>query len=105
MLLADEPTTALDVTIQAAYLKLLKELQRETNLAILFVTHDFAVVARMCDRVAVMYAGRVVELTDVATLFATPRHPYTKALLASMPNRGSPAAAAGADRRPAPVGI
>jgi oligopeptide transport system ATP-binding protein len=86
VLIADEPTTALDVTIQAAYLELLKELQRETNLAILFVTHDFNVVARICDRVAVMYAGRIVEMTDTATLFAAPRHPYTRALLASVPD-------------------
>jgi oligopeptide/dipeptide ABC transporter ATP-binding protein len=86
VLLADEPTTALDVTIQVAYLELLKQLQRETNLAILFVTHDFNVVARICDRVAVMYAGRIVETTDTATLFSTPRHPYTKALLASVPD-------------------
>jgi peptide/nickel transport system ATP-binding protein/oligopeptide transport system ATP-binding protein len=86
VLLADEPTTALDVTIQVAYLELLKQLQRETNLAILFVTHDFNVVARICDRVAVMYAGRIVETTDTATLFSAPRHPYTKALLASVPD-------------------
>jgi oligopeptide/dipeptide ABC transporter ATP-binding protein len=86
VLIADEPTTALDVTIQAAYLALLKELQRESGLAILFVTHDFNVVARMCDRVAVMYAGRIVETADTATLFDAPRHPYTGALLASMPD-------------------
>src|SRR5262245_10711751 len=86
VLLADEPTTALDVTIQVAYLELLKQLQRETNLAILFVTHDFNVVARICDRVAVMYAGRIVETTEAATLFSNPRHPYTKALLASVPD-------------------
>jgi oligopeptide/dipeptide ABC transporter ATP-binding protein len=86
VLIADEPTTALDVTIQAAYLELLKALQRASNLAILFVTHDFNVVARMCDRVAVMYAGRIVEMTDTATLFDGPRHPYTRALLASVPD-------------------
>jgi oligopeptide/dipeptide ABC transporter ATP-binding protein len=91
-LIADEPTTALDVTIQAAYLELLKRLQRETNLSILFVTHDFNVVARMCDRVAVMYAGQIVEMTDTATLFAAPCHPYTRALLASVPD---------VDRKPA----
>jgi oligopeptide/dipeptide ABC transporter ATP-binding protein len=86
VLIADEPTTALDVTIQAAYLDLLRQLQRETNLAILFVTHDFNVVARVCDRVGVMYAGQIVEMTDTATLFAAPKHPYTQALLASMPD-------------------
>ena len=86
VLIADEPTTALDVTIQAAYLDLLRGLQRETGLAILFVTHDFAVVARICDRVAVMYAGRIVETTSVAALFGDPLHPYTRALLASLPD-------------------
>jgi oligopeptide/dipeptide ABC transporter ATP-binding protein len=86
VLIADEPTTALDVTIQAAYLALLKEIQVRTRLAILFVTHDFGVVARMCDRVAVMYAGKIVELADTRTLFARPAHPYTEALLRSVPD-------------------
>jgi oligopeptide/dipeptide ABC transporter ATP-binding protein len=86
VLIADEPTTALDVTIQAAYLALLKEIQARSRLAILFVTHDFGVVARMCDRVAVMYAGKIVELADTATLFARPAHPYTEALLRSVPD-------------------
>jgi len=86
VLIADEPTTALDVTIQAAYLALLKEIQARTRLAILFVTHDFGVVARMCDRVAVMYAGKIVELADTRTLFARPAHPYTEALLRSVPD-------------------
>jgi oligopeptide/dipeptide ABC transporter ATP-binding protein len=85
VLIADEPTTALDVTIQLQYLQLLKRLQAETGMAILFITHDFGVVARMCDRVAVMYAGRIVECGPVARIFEHPSHPYTKALIASVP--------------------
>jgi oligopeptide/dipeptide ABC transporter ATP-binding protein len=85
VLIADEPTTALDVTIQLQYLKLLKRLQRETGMAILFITHDFGVVARMCDRVAVMYAGRIVECGPVTQVFDNPSHPYTQALIASVP--------------------
>jgi len=85
VLIADEPTTALDVTIQLQYLKLLKRLQQETGMAILFITHDFGVVARMCDRVAVMYAGRIVECGPVAEVFDNPSHPYTQALIASVP--------------------
>jgi oligopeptide/dipeptide ABC transporter ATP-binding protein len=85
VLIADEPTTALDVTIQLQYLKLLKRLQAETGMAILFITHDFGVVARMCNRVAVMYAGRIVECGPVARIFARPSHPYTQALIASVP--------------------
>lgn len=85
VLIADEPTTALDVTIQLQYLKLLKRLQRETGMAILFITHDFGVVARMCDRVAVMYAGRIVECGPVRQVFQSPSHPYTQALIASVP--------------------
>lgn len=85
VLIADEPTTALDVTIQLQYLKLLKRLQRETGMAILFITHDFGVVARMCDRVAVMYAGRIVECGPVRQVFDNPSHPYTQALIASVP--------------------
>jgi len=85
VLIADEPTTALDVTIQLQYLKLLKRLQQETGMAILFITHDFGVVARMCDRVAVMYAGRIVECGPVERIFAAPSHPYTQALIASVP--------------------
>jgi oligopeptide/dipeptide ABC transporter ATP-binding protein len=92
VLLADEPTTALDVTIQAAYLALLRKIQARTGLAILFVTHDFAVVARMCDRVAVMYAGRIVELGDTAAVLARPAHPYTEALLRSVPELDAPPA-------------
>ena len=85
VLIADEPTTALDVTIQLQYLKLLKRLQRETGMAILFITHDFGVVARMCDRVAVMYAGRIIECGPVVEIFENPSHPYTQALIASVP--------------------
>jgi oligopeptide/dipeptide ABC transporter ATP-binding protein len=85
VLIADEPTTALDVTIQLQYLKLLKRLQAETGMAILFITHDFGVVARLCDRVAVMYAGRIVECGPVAEVFERPAHPYTRALIGSVP--------------------
>jgi oligopeptide/dipeptide ABC transporter ATP-binding protein len=85
LLIADEPTTALDVTIQLQYLTLLKEIQVRTRLAMLFITHDFGIVARMCDRVAVMYAGRFVESGPVQAIFRAPRHPYTEALMASVP--------------------
>ncbi|HSH99160.1 MAG TPA: ABC transporter ATP-binding protein [Reyranella sp.] len=85
VLIADEPTTALDVTIQLQYLKLLKRLQAETGMAILFITHDFGVIGRMCDRVAVMYAGRIVECGPVKQIFEAPAHPYTRALIASVP--------------------
>jgi oligopeptide/dipeptide ABC transporter ATP-binding protein len=85
VLIADEPTTALDVTIQLQYLALLKEIQARTRLAMLFITHDFGIVARMCDRVAVMYAGRIVEHGPLRTLFRAPRHPYTQALMAAVP--------------------
>ena len=85
VLIADEPTTALDVTIQLQYLALLKEIQARTGLAMLFITHDFGIVARICDRVAVMYAGRIVEMGPTRALFRAPRHPYTEALMASVP--------------------
>ena len=85
VLIADEPTTSLDVTIQAQYLKLLKDIQRDSNLSIIFITHDFGIVAKMCDRVAVMYAGRIVEHGSVRNIFNNPSHPYTVALLASVP--------------------
>jgi oligopeptide/dipeptide ABC transporter ATP-binding protein len=85
LLIADEPTTALDVTIQLQYLMLLKEVQARMGLGMLFITHDFGIVARMCDRVAVMYAGRIVETGPVRDLFKAPRHPYTQALMASVP--------------------
>jgi oligopeptide/dipeptide ABC transporter ATP-binding protein len=86
LLIADEPTTSLDVTIQAAYLALLRDIQRRSNLAVLFITHDFGVVAKTCDRVAVMYAGKIVETAPTRTLFAKPAHPYTEALLNSVPD-------------------
>jgi oligopeptide/dipeptide ABC transporter ATP-binding protein len=86
VLIADEPTTALDVTVQAAYLRLLRQIQEEQGIAIIFITHDFGVVAKMCDRVAVMYAGRIVELADVRTIFDNPLHEYTKALIRSVPS-------------------
>ena len=90
VLIADEPTTALDVTIQLQYLKLLKRLQRETGMAILFITHDFGVVAHLCDRVAVMYAGRIVECGPVKEVLDRPSHPYTQALIASVPKLTGP---------------
>ena len=86
LLIADEPTTSLDATIQLQYLRLLKEIQAQTGAAIIFITHDFGIVARMCDRVAVMYAGKIVEQSDVMQLFDSPAHPYTEALLQSVPD-------------------
>ena len=85
ILICDEPTTALDVTIQAQILKLLKDLQKEFNYTIVFITHDLGVVANVADRVAVMYAGQIVELGKVEEVFFDPRHPYTWALLSSLP--------------------
>ena len=85
LLLADEPTTALDVTIQAQILDLLRGLQREFNTSVILITHDLGVVAEMCERVAVMYAGRVMEVADVETIFDCPCHPYTRGLIASVP--------------------
>ena len=90
LLIADEPTTALDVTVQAQYLQLLKDVQRESGMSMLFVTHDFGVVARMCDRVAVMYAGRIVEMALTRDIFADPQHPYTRALLDCLPDIDGP---------------
>jgi oligopeptide/dipeptide ABC transporter ATP-binding protein len=89
LLIADEPTTSLDLTIQAQYLNLLKELQERHRLAMIFVTHNLGIVARMCDHVAVMYAGRIVELGPVRRLFKAPAHPYTRALLDSIPRLGA----------------
>ena len=85
LLIADEPTTALDVTIQAQILDLMRNLRDETGTAIILITHDLGVVAEMCDRVAVMYAGEIVEHTDVTTLFRRPKHPYTRGLIGSIP--------------------
>ncbi len=89
LVIADEPTTALDVTIQAQILDLLRDLQRRMGLALLLITHDLGVVAEMADRVAVMYAGRIVEEAPVKLLFQDPKHPYTRGLMASMPG-GAP---------------
>jgi oligopeptide/dipeptide ABC transporter ATP-binding protein len=85
LLIADEPTTALDVTIQAQILDLMRNLREETGTAIILITHDLGVVAEMCDRVAVMYAGEIVEQSDVTSLFRRPLHPYTRGLIASIP--------------------
>ena len=85
LLIADEPTTSLDVTIQAQYLQLLRELQREHGLALVFITHNLGIVAKMCDQVAVMYAGRIVEMGPVKRIFDGAAHPYTRALLESIP--------------------
>ncbi len=85
LLIADEPTTALDVTTQAQILALMQDLQAETHMSIIFITHDLGVVAEMCDEVAVMYLGKVVEQTDIDTVFYHPKHPYTQALLRSIP--------------------
>jgi peptide/nickel transport system ATP-binding protein len=88
LLIADEPTTALDVTIQAQILDLMRALREKVNTAIILITHDLGVVAEMCDTVAVMYAGQIVEYADVRGLFAMPQHPYTEGLLASIPVLG-----------------
>lgn len=98
LLIADEPTTALDVTIQAQILDLLRGLQQEFGMSILLITHDLGVVAEMCDRVAVMYAGRIVEQAAIETLFDHPGHPYTSGLMEAIPNAGRD----GAPFRPIP---
>ena len=85
ILLADEPTTALDVTIQDQIIKLLNSLKESLGMSVILVTHDLGVVSQMCDRLAVMYAGYIMEITDTITLFSTPRHPYTHGLLSSLP--------------------
>lgn len=90
LLIADEPTTALDVTIQQQILELVEDLQQRTGMAVIWVTHDLGVVARLVDRVAVMYAGRIVELAPTHRLFSRPSHPYTRALLGSLPHRDAP---------------
>lgn len=89
LLIADEPTTNLDVTLQEEYLRLLKEVQEETGVSILFITHDFGVVNRVCDRLAVMYAGKIVEVGTCKDVMRNPLHPYTKGLLGSIPNMNS----------------
>jgi oligopeptide/dipeptide ABC transporter ATP-binding protein len=89
LLIADEPTTSLDLTIQAQYLGLLQELQQRHRLAMIFVTHDLGIVARICDRVAVMYGGRIVEIGSVRRIFTAPAHPYTRALLDAIPRLGA----------------
>lgn len=89
LLIADEPTTALDVTIQAQILELMKKIQKEENMSILLITHDLGVVAEMCTRVIVMYAGEIVEEAPVEVLFKNPAHPYTRGLIASVPKLGS----------------
>ncbi len=86
LLIADEPTTALDVTVQAQILELIKKMQRDLGMAVIFITHDLAVVSGLCDRVQVMYAGRIVETADTRTLFYSPKHPYTRALQRSIPS-------------------
>jgi oligopeptide/dipeptide ABC transporter ATP-binding protein len=88
LLIADEPTTNLDLTIQAQYLNLLRDLQRQYELALIFITHNLGIVAKMCDQVAVMYAGRLVEWGPVTRIFDAPAHPYTQALLGSIPRMG-----------------
>ncbi len=89
LLIADEPTTALDVTIQAQILELMKALQKDFDTAILFITHDLGVVARMCDRVAVMYLGKIVECADAKEIYANPQHPYTRGLIGSVHKIGT----------------
>jgi oligopeptide/dipeptide ABC transporter ATP-binding protein len=89
LLIADEPTTSLDLTIQAQYLGLLEELQHQHRLAMIFITHNLGIVSKICDRVAVMYAGRIVEMGPVRQIFKTPAHPYTRALLDSIPRLGA----------------
>jgi oligopeptide transport system ATP-binding protein len=86
LLIADEPTTALDVTVQAQILELIKKMQREIGMAVVFITHDLGVVSGLCDRVQVMYAGRIVESADTRALFYEPKHPYTRALQHSIPS-------------------
>ncbi len=99
LLVADEPTTALDVTIQAEILGLLKRLKRELDLSLLLISHNLGVIAETADRVAVMYAGRIVEEAPVRPLFASPAHPYTEGLMRSVPRLGGAGAAGGGRRR------
>ena len=89
LIVADEPTTNLDVTIQLQYLNLLRDLQRETGVSLIFVTHNLGIVAKMCDKVAVMYAGKIVEQGNVREIYNNPKHPYTQALIKSIPRLGN----------------
>src|SRR5438132_10450980 len=89
LIIADEPTTNLDVTIQAQYLEVLKDIQQESGVALIFVTHNLGIVAKMCDKMAVMYAGKIVKHGAVRDLFRSAKHPYTQALLGSMPKLGN----------------
>ena len=90
LLIADEPTTALDATVSEQYLRLLKQLQAEFKFGMIFVTHDLGIVSRICDKVAIMYAGRIVETADTQTIFSAPSHPYTRALIGSIPDPDQP---------------
>src|SRR5690606_4627518 len=88
VLIADEPTTALDVTIQLQFLDLLQSMQKERGLALILITHDLSIVSRLCDRTAVMYGGKIVEIGSTRQIFREPRHPYTQGLLRSLPRLG-----------------
>ena len=90
LLIADEPTTALDVTIQAQILELIDYLRKEKNMGVILITHNLGIVSSLADKVAMMYAGRIVEYADAADLFQHPQHPYTKALLEAVPRLGNP---------------
>ena len=90
LLIADEPTTALDVTVEARILELIRELQQRRKTSVLYISHDLSLVKRICDRVAVMYAGRIVEIGPTSDVFANPRHPYTRGLMAAVPTAGTP---------------
>ena len=89
LLISDEPTTALDPTIQAQILQLIKDMKKKLNMSVLFITHDLGVVAQNCDRVVVMYAGKIVEVAEVCELFDHPAHPYTQGLIMSIPKMSS----------------
>jgi oligopeptide/dipeptide ABC transporter ATP-binding protein len=90
LLIADEPTTALDVTVEARILELIRELQLKRKTSVLYISHDLSLVRRICDRVAVMYAGRIVEIGKAEEIFANPSHPYTRGLMAAVPSHGIP---------------
>lgn len=90
LLIADEPTTALDVTVEARILELIRELQQRRKTSVLYISHDLSLVRRICDRVAVMYAGRIVEIGQTDEIFRNPRHPYTRGLISAVPAAGTP---------------